>query len=206
MTDIVPLTAKAKWERDLNHTFDPDDWESLFQRASSFSYNSRHRLLQFNILHRIYFTPERLHKMNDTLSDACPRCTTETGTLIHMLWNCSKLAPYWECVCEALDEIMGFEVPRSPRIALLGDTTEIPMDKRARVRFIKLAMIAGTKCILMLWKSSDPPSFSMWLKEVSSYMVSEKIMFNLKKKPQLFVKCWSGFKEYLELRHTVNQN
>ena len=78
--------------------------------------------------------------MNDSLSDLCPRCNIETGTLIHMLWDCNKLKPYWGFIWEALKEITGLEIPCLPKLALLGDISDIPLDKRSKVRFTKLAM------------------------------------------------------------------
>lgn len=63
------LKSRAKWEQDLGFTFKDCDWEALCSAAQNFSHNSRHRLLQVNLIHRVYFTPERLHKMYSTISE-----------------------------------------------------------------------------------------------------------------------------------------
>lgn len=62
---------------------------------------------------------------------------------------------------ETLKEITWFEIPCSPKLALLGIMSDIPLDKRNKVPFIKLAMIAGNKCITLLRKSADPPPVKM---------------------------------------------
>lgn len=197
------LKSRSKWEQDLDFTFKDCDWEALCSSAQRFSYNSRHRLLQFNLIHRIYFTPERLHKMYGTISELCPRCKAATGSLIHMFWDCVNLKQFWDHILDALKGITGIEIPHSPRLILLGDLSVLPANKIRKTRFIRLSLIAGSKCIAILWKSENPPTVSMWLKEVASYMASEKIMFNVKKKPHLFEKCWSDFKTYLD-KFSVN--
>lgn len=52
-------SSRIKWEKDLECTFEQDTWELICKSALTFSFNSRHRLIQFNIIHRIYYTPER---------------------------------------------------------------------------------------------------------------------------------------------------
>lgn len=42
-----------------------------------------------------------------------------------------------------------------------------------------MALITGNKCIAMTWKNEDPPSFSMWFKEVASYNVTPEMAENL---------------------------
>ena len=127
----------------------------IWERQSATELN-----ININIIHRTYFTPERLHKINESISYFCPRCKIETGDLIHMFWKCNTLNHYWGSICETLKKIAGFEIPCSPKLALQGDISDIPLARRNKVRFIKLAMIAGNKCIALLRKSSDPPTVS----------------------------------------------
>jgi len=47
-------------------------------------------------------------------------------------------------------------------------------------RFVKMALIAA--CITIHWKSEEPPSHAVWLRELSSYVPVEKIMYNLEEK------------------------
>ncbi len=141
-TETKPLNTGTKWEQDLDCTFEDSEWESLCKDALTFSYNSHHKLLQFNIIHRTTKTPQ-----DKSISDLCPKCKTETGNLIHMFWECNKLKHYWGSILEILKEIIGSEIPCSPKLALLGDISDIPFARRNKVRFIKSAMIAGNKCL-----------------------------------------------------------
>ncbi len=47
-------SSRLKWEKDLECNFEQDTWEHIRESASSVSFNSRHRLMQFNIIHRVY--------------------------------------------------------------------------------------------------------------------------------------------------------
>ena len=48
------LIVKAKWEEDIDTAFTDTEWEEICSSSQSFPYNSRHKLLQFNIIHRVY--------------------------------------------------------------------------------------------------------------------------------------------------------
>ncbi len=127
-------------------------------------------------------TLERLHKISISYSDCCPRCKTEVGTLLHMFWSCSELETYWRNIIQTIDKIVNIRLPSDPRFMLLGDESILQFDQRKNFRLVKMALIAANKCIAIQWKSEEPPIHILWLREISSYVPIEKIMFNLKKK------------------------
>lgn len=200
------LSARVKWEADIGEDFEDSEWKSICASSQSFSYNSRHKLLQFNLIHRTYYTPECLHKINRTYSEQCPRCKVEIGSLMHMFWTCKGLKHFWSSILNIIKQVVGSEIPTNPRLTLLGDHSVLPNNLRGNTRFVRLALIAANKCIAIHWKSEDPPGVSFWLKELSSYLPSEKIMFNLKKKPFLFDKCWGNFVIFLQNRPSLNDD
>lgn len=55
------------------------------------------------------------------------KCGAESGTFIHALWECSKILPLWEKVIDYLSKTLNRELPRSPRLCLLGDRTVVPL-------------------------------------------------------------------------------
>lgn len=79
------LGVKRKWEKDLECNFEEVDWEDLCTRSQNFSFNARHKITQYSLIHRIYYTPDRLHRIKPQYSQFCPRCKTEVGTMIHVL-------------------------------------------------------------------------------------------------------------------------
>lgn len=156
------------WEKDLECSFTDDEWETTCEEAQTFSINSRDKLMQFNVIHTVEFITPQL----------CPRCKADRGALLNMLWSCPDLEVCWKEVLEIIAIVAGTNVPREPRLALLGDTT-ILHQQRVNLRFVRLALLAAITCITLRWKDSKPPSTSMWSKEVSSYIPLEKIAFCL---------------------------
>lgn len=167
-------SSRLKWEKDLECTFKQDTWELICESALTFSFNSRHRLMQFNIIHRVYYTPERLHKISDLYSECCPRCKTEVGTLLHMFWTCSKLKIYWRNIIQTIDKMTNVKLPYDLRFILLGDESILQPDQRKNLRLVKMALIAAKKCIAIQRKSEEPPRPIVWLRELSSYVPVEK--------------------------------
>lgn len=78
--------------------------------------------------------------MNNSISKMCPTCQTETGTLIHMFWDCLTLDPYWEFISNTSVNIIG------ANITLL---TQTYLTARLKALFINIALIAAYKCIAM---------------------------------------------------------
>lgn len=193
------LPVRGKWEADLNYTFDDDEWADLCEKALHFSFNTRHLLTQFKMMHRTYYTPERLNRISPTISQYCPRCKTGVGSLLHMFWSCSLLSNYWDEVLRNVSKITEITLPFEPRLVLLGDTSMLPGQcNRRTVRFIRIALITAIKCIALKWKDEHPPPPSLWLKELTSCVPSEKIMYNLRQRPDIFEGIWRKLIDFVE--------
>lgn len=78
--------------------------------------------------------------------------------------------------------ISGFKIRCSPKIAVKSDVSDTPLDRRNRARFIKLVMIAGDKCIALLWRNADPLLVSMRLKNLLIHNVRKKNHLQFKKR------------------------
>lgn len=57
---------------------------------------------------RVYYTPQRLNKMDPDLSALWPRCKTEIGYLVHMFWSCSHLKEFWKIVKNTTEKMTVF--------------------------------------------------------------------------------------------------
>jgi len=145
------------------------------------------------VIHRVYYTPVRLHAFKSNYSELCPRCKVQRGTLLHMLWSCPDFEVYWEGVLEIIGTVVGTNILRDPRLILLGDTSLLDERRGINLRFVRLALLAAIKCITLKWKDSKPPTTSMWTTEVSSNVPLEKIAFCLKKRQDLFCKTLGQF-------------
>lgn len=80
----------------------------------------------------------------------------------HMFWDCVKPHRYWGFITDTTKTITGTLLAQT---YLVGDTSVLLRDTRLKAQFIKMALIAGKKCIAMTWKTDDPPSTSTWFKE-----------------------------------------
>lgn len=196
------LGVKCKWEEDLECKFEEADWEDLCARSQNFSFNARHKITQYNLIHRIYYTPDRLHRFKPQYSQFCPRCKTEVGTLIHMFWACSCLNSYWASILSVLNGITGVAIPAEPRVTLLGDTSTIKINNN-KIKFIRITLITANKCVAMQWKDVQPPTLARWSRELALCIPNEKIMHNLKGKPGEFQEIWGGFLTFLETDPTT---
>ena len=57
------IQNKYKWERDVQREYSVKEWGNLLQNSQTFLTNTKHRMIQFNILHCIYFTPYTVHQL-----------------------------------------------------------------------------------------------------------------------------------------------
>ena len=81
-------STKGKWETDLGCVYEQVDWHYLLEQAQTVLISTKHRQIQFNIYHRAYYTPYRLHKIDSYTSSRCQKCKVTDGDLLHMLWSC----------------------------------------------------------------------------------------------------------------------
>ena len=186
------LALKQKWEAELQCTYDDADWRNILERAQTVLISTKHRQMQFNIFHMTYFTPVRLHKIDGNISAMCQRCKVNEGNLIHMLWSCPHLAVFWKFVITTVSDVVESEIPSYPRIWILGDISLVNLNFHKKY-LISLAGTAGKKIILVNWKADNCPSQRHWLNELTSYCTPEKILYNVRRRPETFNKIWGSF-------------
>lgn len=111
------------------------------QNSLSATINARYRLINYNILHQLYLTPERLHSFKSDLSDKCFRCKIEVGSFLHCTWHCTKVRPFWKDICSTLTKVTGVSVPLDPELCLLGNFTCIRDSlNNAQFKFMEVAL------------------------------------------------------------------
>ncbi len=188
--DHKHLNLKYKWEKDLNANYSNQEWETILWNSQTFLTSTKHRLIQFNVLHRTYYTPHRLYHMYQSVSSCCPRCTTRDGTLTHMLWDCKSLQPFWQGIHNILSKMLQKTVTADPLVAILGDLNRLHNFTLYQKKLILLSIAATKKCILTNWKSTTPPSLKQWWNEILSYCTPEKKMHSVRGKPEHFFNIW----------------
>ena len=158
--------------------------------------STKHRQIQFNIFHRTYYTPYRLHKIDSNISSRCQRCKVTDGDLLHMLWSCPIIEDFWKRAIELTSRVIGIQIEQDPKLWILGDTSSVNVNYYKKY-FILLASTAVKKCILINWKSENSPTVRHWINELVSYCTPEKILYNVRGKHAAFGKIWAPFIDIL---------
>lgn len=131
--DHKHLNLKHKWEKE----------QTILRNSQTFLTSTKHRLIQFNVLHRTYYTPHRLHHMYQSVSPCCPRCTSKDGNLTHMLWYCKSLQPFWQGMHTILSKILQKTVTADPLVAILGDLNRLHNFTLYQKKLILLSITAA---------------------------------------------------------------
>ena len=186
---------KEEWEREMSAQITGETWGECLCNASRCSINVRDILIQFKVIHRLHYTKSRLHKMFPAVSPICGKCKIYEGTLLHSLWSCPKIQPFWEKIFDFLSGASDINLKPDPLIRILGATlNETDKFQSQAVLFI---MILAKKSILMMWKEESAPTFEMWFRELSSVLHLEELRYHLNKKPELFTKNWNPIKTFM---------
>ncbi len=91
-----PLSITTIWAKDLNEDvhvlFSDQEW-GMFKLPSK---NPNHQMINWKLLHRVYFTPMKHFYMNLSSSPKCNLCSQGSlGTFLHFFWKCLSLSPFW---------------------------------------------------------------------------------------------------------------
>ena len=179
------------WRVELGLDIPDDIWEECIDNVHHSSINVRHSLIQFKVVHRLHFSPSRLHKIYDNSSPMCLKCVTEEGTLAHQFLYCCKLQTFWNQVFDFISKAYNREFSPSPLTALFGVVERGWSHNKFERQAIKLVTLIARKLILQAWKSVCPPTVTMWIKELGNVIHLERVRFVLSDREPQFYKIWS---------------
>lgn len=188
--------VKDQWEVDLGPIEDVA-WDELCSRPFKALASNSTWERQFKILHRIYITPEKRHRMFPALSNLCNKCQSAVGSLFHCLWSCPHILQFWESVIDKLRLIFRYQLQLGARTCLLGLNDELPDNFRNR-DLLHILLHCARKCIMVLWISDRVPSLSQWTQTIISIIPMEAFSTALKNKPFLFHRTWDPFLDSLD--------
>lgn len=154
-TDSQGSRLFNKWKLDVPSLMD-DDWEEGIQQYIPLMISARDRYIQLKFLHQAYYTPQRLAKIYPSYPDRCPKCNTDTGTFLHVVWSCPLLQQFWKEVVQYINSIGNLAITLNPRVLLLGICDTLTTNTHKRL-FIFYALFYARKAILIKWKQADPP-------------------------------------------------
>ncbi len=85
-TIVIAPTSQKKWLETLD--IRNQDWRKYYLLPYRTTNDSKLRILQFKIIHRILATNKRLKLFGYKDSDLCDFCKTEIETISHLFWEC----------------------------------------------------------------------------------------------------------------------
>lgn len=148
----LPFT---KWEVDLSVNFDQTFWSQICSRTFKMISNPSLQLIQYKILHRVYYTGQRMFRMGLASSNTCLHCTSNIpDNYIHALWLCTPVQRFWRLICEDLSKCLKCNISPSPSVCLLGNLDDVTIETNS-VHMVFTAFCIAKKTILMNWKNKN---------------------------------------------------
>ena len=173
-------------------------WEDIWRYAKTISICNRTRAIQLRIIHRLHISPNRRHAFSPTSSSPqCLKCKTDTGTLTHCLWSCTKIQRYWSGVLQEIEKILGVDLELDP-VSLLLVLPSRQVTSVGKRRLYNILTFAARKNILLQWISDKVPSIKDWHKILFEWVPLEYLTCTLHSKTDQFYKVWEPYLNYLE--------
>lgn len=183
----------GKWQADIPG-LDRETWEECFEDGSKLVISSRDKLLQTKFMHRVYYTPQRLHQIYPDRSPNCPRCQSPDSTYMHMFWTCPRIVQFWETIFESIDIRLQLTLPILPELALLGIHEDDQRPKYMKT-LISLLLFYAKKEVLKKWASPSPPKVETWDSTINAILPLYEMTYTSRGCPQKFDRIWLPWTE-----------
>ena len=95
-----------------------------------------------------------------------------------------------------LSEALNITIDPSPLIAIFGVPTDTVTKAQSDV--IAFTSLLARRRILLMWKSTTPPSSACWLEDVMLFLKLEQIKFTLRGSMKNVYRRWQPIIEYFD--------
>ena len=102
--------------------------------------------------------------MNNNL---CWKCQKDAGTLLHCIWECPTIQPFWRIILEYLGNWAGRNLPMSQRLCLFGDRSQLRDISSKEFSVIVVGITVAVRTILKHWKTPKTPALKEWANTAS---------------------------------------
>ncbi len=176
------------WEEELDLEFEDDYWSRVLDKIRTTTSCARLSFIQFKTIHRAHLSKVKLSKIYPNVSDVCDKCKLSPCNFSHMFAFCSKLQNFWNSFFKICFDVLGVELIVCPLIAIFGVPSRGQPLRRRQADVIAFASLLARRRILLSWTSPQPPSISVWLKDLVFFFKLEKIKYNIRGRGNLFLK------------------
>uniref|UniRef100_H3BDB3 Reverse transcriptase zinc-binding domain-containing protein n=1 Tax=Latimeria chalumnae TaxID=7897 RepID=H3BDB3_LATCH len=174
-----------------------DTWKDICFLLKNVTLASKYKLNHFKTIHRLCYTPTRLHHMDPASSPMCWRCKDSNGTLFHIFWECLRIWHFWSEVSVFVQKVVGWPLPESPVLFLLLDVSDLDTLPKGRLKFLQTALLVAKNVLTHHWHDESSPTWLEWLNELIACMNLEKIHYMVNLNSQTFVQTWQAFQDVL---------
>lgn len=186
-------SLRQAWAEDLHCDISVELWEKALALVHSCSINTRHRLIQYKVIHRLHYSKTKLNKIFPSISPRCDRCSSAEGTLAHLFWFCPKLFGFWSLIFDWFSKCYSRTILPNQNLAIFGCSTESLSYTSDMQTALHLGMVVAKKLVLLNWKSTSPPTFDHWLKEMLSAIQMERLRLHKLDKQNRHESIWGLF-------------
>lgn len=114
-----PLQIYDRWSADLG-PISEEQWVSILGLTPKLSPCEAQQLSQLYLVHRVYKSPSRLHRIGVRADSSCPRCGLEDAHIMHMFWECTSLGGFWNDILNLIHSVHSIRLPTDPKTCILG--------------------------------------------------------------------------------------
>lgn len=93
-------------------------------------------------------------------------------------------------VLASIGKWIGFTIPISPRLCLLGDSSVLLGISKYDLVFIKVGVITAAQVILSVWRDRAPPEFNRWRENLLRIVSHKKSLARLNDDVEDFNRSW----------------
>ena len=131
--------------------------------------------------------------MSSYIPDTCAKCHDSKGTLIHCLWECSKIQRFWKDIINCMSEVFKMKIPVCAKLCVLGIYPKDFVSTKKQIKMLDFGLLHARRAIALNWKSMEGPSVKQWIKELSECIGLERLTYITKGKLEEFVLLWEPY-------------
>lgn len=139
-----------------------EEWLKIISDNGKYIREARGKFTQYKLIHRYYWTPQRLNRAGIMDNNMCWKCQKDIGTLLHCIWECPVIQPFWKTIVGNLSNWLGRDIPLCPRLCLLGDRAQALNITNGEFAVIMTGITTAARTILKHWKTPERPELKEW--------------------------------------------
>lgn len=187
---------RNKWEKEGDILISTERWENIFKLQWMTSSSNTWREFCWKSIVRFFVTPAQKKHLKG--GDTCWRfCGTRNANHHHIFWSCCRIKPFWEQLCEHLNNIFSENIPFKFEALYLGDISFDNWTVKDK-KLLAMLLAASKKTITRKWLKPETPKIEEWIDIVQDIYNLERLSYTLKGQRESFFRIWSKWTNYVK--------